>query len=679
MNNSAIDLDENDSDPAFFADTDESFLEDMSREVSSVLTSMLSLTEQLRESPSEVNRLVPQIQGRGERLRSTLRSVKHLARLSEGQVELGPETIDAVEVAQGLLEDCKQSVHAQGLVLTLEAPDPPVEMTTDEAVLRRALRPLLTNAIAFTHEGEVSVHIEAKDAEVEFHVEDTGVGVPSDVLPSLFEPFAQRAPEEEDASEGLGLGLSLARGFAAHLEATIEAESDPGEGSVFTLRAARHLSEADAPAADEMEGAAPRLLIVEDNDVTQKLFRRMLEEDYRIETAMAAGEAIKMAEENVYDVFVLDVNLSGRRTGVEVLNAVRKMETYSSVPAVACTAYALDEHRKQFLQAGFDDVVAKPVTKREILEVIEHQLDAPDSSESNELEVSLSGIELPPIPTTLVKVAALTSSDPDSSDVETLTEVLQKDQVVSQWLIGHINSAYYSLSESINTIERAVRYLGFRPVSNLVLTKIIGESFSGTGDPESKRVQKYIMETSALAGFIAREVADQFGLDAPEVAYTAGMFAQIGRLAFLEAESETYVDLWFEGQDRSGSFEGPPPRGQEILRYEKDYVQNGLAVGKTCGLSDEMYAVLRGHRRATQVDEEFQPLVPIVALALKVAHLAGSLEEETPWSNAEALVDEIREFKVARHLAEQESVSLKTLASRIVDVAEEAGEFVEQV
>lgn len=250
---------------------------------------------------------------------------------------------------------------------------------------------------------------------------------------------------------------------------------------------------------------------------------------------------------------------------------------------------------------------------------------------------------------------------------------------MSQWLLRHINSAYYSMVEPIETVERAVRYLGFRPVSDLVLTKIIGESFSGSGDPEAKQVQKYIMETSALAAFIAREVADQFGVSAPEVAYTGGMFAQIGRLALLEGESETYVDLWFEGQDRTASFEGPPPRGQEILHYEKDYVQNGLAVGKACGLSDEVYAVVRGHRRPTQVDEQFQPLVPIVALSLKVPPLVVSLEGENPWDGEENLADEIREFKVARHLAEQDSLSLQTLTSAVVDITEEAEEFVEQV
>jgi HD-like signal output (HDOD) protein len=355
------------------------------------------------------------------------------------------------------------------------------------------------------------------------------------------------------------------------------------------------------------------------------------------------------------------------------------MEDYTSVPAVACTAYALDDHREQFLRAGFDDVVAKPVTKREILKVIDRALNASDSSEPSEPKLSVAGIELPPIPTTLVKVAGLASSDPDTHDVETLTDALQKDQVISLWLIRHINSAYYGMRDSIETVERAVRYLGFRPVCNLVLTKVIGESFSGTGAPAVERVQKYIMKTSTLAAFIARELAAQFGLHAPEVAYTGGMFAQIGRLALLEAEGEMYVDLWFEGQDRAAAFKGPPPQGQELLHYEEDHVRKGRAVGKACNLSNDLKAVLRGHRRPTKVDEKFQPLVPIVALALKVAHLTDRPEEESPWDDKETLEEELREFRITHHLVEQGPLSKQTLLSTIVDAAEDAREFVGQI
>ncbi|WP_263785193.1 response regulator [Salinibacter grassmerensis] len=384
------------------------------------------------------------------------------------------------------------------------------------------------------------------------------------------------------------------------------------------------------------------------------------------------------AEEKAYDVFILDVNLKDRRTGVEVLQAVRRMQEYVSTPAVACTAYALDDHREHFRRAGFDDVVAKPVTKREILDVVAQRLNEPTLSEVETPEISLSGIELPPIPTTLTEVASLASS-PESPDVEALTGALQKDAVVSQWLIRHINSAYYSMRESIDTVERAVRYLGFQPVCNLVLTKVIGESFSGTEGPEGERVQQYVMKTSVLAAYVARELSKEVGFDEPGVAYTGGIFAQIGRLALLEEEGKTYIDLWFEEQDRSAPFRGPPPQGQEILHFEEDYVQNGLAVGKECGISDKLQAVLRSHHRPGRTSADFRPLVPVVAMAFRVAQHAGDLEDENPWGDEEALTRDLQESKVTRHVVREQSLSEGRLIASVVDIVGDATEFVDEV
>lgn len=235
----------------------------------------------------------------------------------------------------------------------------------------------------------------------------------------------------------------------------------------------------------------------------------------------------------------------------------------TSVPVVACTPYAMDPHLQEFLRVGFDNVMTKPVARRELLDTIEHELETPSSSEFQVPEASLSGIELSRLPNTLIEITELISSD-TSQDTQALTEVLQKDQAVSQGLLHHINSAYYGLRMPIETVERAVNYLGFQPVCNLVLKKVVGDSFSEAQETDARRVQRYIMKTSTLAAFIVRELGKQIDLAAPEMAYTGSMFAQIGRLVPLSTEGELYVHLWFERHDRTASFQGPPPQGQEI-------------------------------------------------------------------------------------------------------------------
>ncbi|MFB6278538.1 MAG: HDOD domain-containing protein [Salinibacter sp.] len=679
--------------PTFLEDAPYSFVGAMSRELDSVLASILELAGQLPESSPGTTELATQIQEAGGRLRPVLRSLDHLRHLHVDQTERAPEAVDVINLADDLLEAHEQSAHEQGLALALETPDSPVDVTTDADTLRRALRHLLANAIACTREGEVTLHVAPTDAAVEFRVSDTGVGVPPDAVSSLFEAFAQRPPEEAPPAEDtppkeLRIGLWLARAFARHLGGGLQTESESETGSTLTLRVpcdrtdANGLGVGDRTAADASSPPAdaepPHLLVLEDNEVTQTLLERILQDDYRIDLAARADEAIQKARENEYDAFILDINLKGRRTGVEVLHSVQEMERYASAPVVACTAYSIDKHQKQFLQAGFDEVVTKPVTKRELVGTIEHELETQSSSEFQVSEESLAGIELPPLPTTLVEVSELGASD-SSQDTEALTEVLEKDQVISQWLLQHINSAYYGIRASVETVERAVSYLGFQPVCNLVLTKVIGDTVSELHGPEAERVQRYIMKTSTLAAYIARELAKEFSVEAPETAYTGGMFAQIGRLALLSTEGEAYVDLWFEQHDRTASFQGPPPQGQEILKFKEDHVQKGRAMGKACNLSENLRAVLRGYRRPTKVDDQFQPLVSTIALALGVAHLAGDLDEDHPWGGEEALTEKLQDAGVTRNLAERESISSEELTSMIAGITGEAGEFVKDI
>jgi two-component system aerobic respiration control sensor histidine kinase ArcB len=664
--------------PYFFSGT-------MGRELDSVLASMMRLTEQLPESSSDAKQVAAQIQEHGERVRRVLRSLEHLRALHAEETE--PEVVDALDLADELLADYEPPAREQGLVLSLEAPPSPVEMTTDAETLRRALGHLLANAIASTPADEVTLHVDPADTMVEFRLQPTGVSAPPDAFSSLFEASAQRGPEQEPRSEGLRVGLWLARAFARRLSGDLETESQP-EASVLTLRVPPGRTDAESPRAGEgTEMAAsgttedtelPRLLVLEDNETTQKLFDRMLQDEYRVDLSDEAQEAIQKAEANIYDAFVLDINLEGRYTGVEVLHAVRKMEEYSSAPVVACTAYSMQKHQKQFLHTGFDEVVTKPVTKRELVGTIGHELESPSASEFQVPEGSLSGIEVPPIPTTLIEISELVSSD-SSQDTEALTEILERDQVVTQWLLRHINSAYYGIRTSIDTVGRAVSYLGFQRVCNLVLTKTVGNSFADSQQAAVKRVQRYIMKTSTLAAFIARELAERFDLDAPEMAYTGGMLAQIGRLALLGAEGEAYADLWYEHTDRPASFAGPPPQGQEMIQFEVDYVKKGCAVGKACKLSEDLRAILRGHQRPTKVADEFRPLVSTVSLALKVAHLAGDLEKEDPWGEKEKLTGELRDASATRYLSGQSSLSSKALRSEVVEIAEDAGEFVRDV
>lgn len=176
-----------------------------------------------------------------------------------------------------------------------------------------------------------------------------------------------------------------------------------------------------------------------------------------------------------------------------------------------------------------------------------------------------------------------------------------------------------------------------------------------------------------------RASTTEFGGDAPETAYTGGMFVQIGRLALLSTDGEAYVDLWLERPDRTAFSKNRRRRGRGSSNLKRTMYKRGRAVGKACNLSQDLRAVLRGHRRPMEVDDQFQLLVSTVALALKVAHLAGDLDEENPWDGEAARTDELQNGSVTRHLAERESLSSEEPVSMTAGNAGEAGEFVGDV
>jgi len=118
----------------------------------------------------------------------------------------------------------------------------------------------------------------------------------------------------------------------------------------------------------------PRILAVEDNSETQLLLQHLLKGSYEIDVVSGVEEALEAVEENVFDVLLLDINLSEEKTGTELLHLIREQEKMNDVSAVALTAYAMPGDREDFLEKGFDEYVSKPFTRADLTEAIENTL-----------------------------------------------------------------------------------------------------------------------------------------------------------------------------------------------------------------------------------------------------------------------------------------------------------------
>ena len=120
---------------------------------------------------------------------------------------------------------------------------------------------------------------------------------------------------------------------------------------------------------------SPRILAVEDNSETQLLLKHLLKGSYEVNVVPGVDGALEAVDDHLFDVLLLDINLSEEKTGTELLHLIREQEKMADVPAIALTAYAMPGDREDFLEKGFDEYVSKPFTRADLTEAIENTLD----------------------------------------------------------------------------------------------------------------------------------------------------------------------------------------------------------------------------------------------------------------------------------------------------------------
>ena len=211
-------------------------LANMSHEIRTPLTAIIGFAQILgQEVTFEQRELVEPIEQSGKRLLSTLNSVLDLAQLKSDGVALSIESVDVAEEVHDLADMLRPQASAKGLSLIVNAPVCGVIARADRPALNRVLTNLMSNAIKFTEVGRITVSTEQTDTMVYIRVRDTGRGIGTDFLSSLFEEFRQESTGVTRSHEGSGLGLAITKGLVELMHGTIEVDSTVDVGSVFTV------------------------------------------------------------------------------------------------------------------------------------------------------------------------------------------------------------------------------------------------------------------------------------------------------------------------------------------------------------------------------------------------------------------------------------------------------------
>jgi len=301
-----------------------------------------------------------------------------VSRIARGKIHLEEQVLDVREILERVIVDRSAAIQASGLELQTRFPDEPLWVSADPVRLVQVFDNLLANALKFTKPpGSLRVSLERDGDQAVARVRDTGVGIRSEMLSRIFEPFQQDAPQDTArAAGGLGLGLALAKGLVELHRGTITAYSEgPGTGAEFVVRLplalrAVETEHHDARAAGASTLRAKRILLVEDNVDAASMLRDLLElEGHHVETASNAPDALVALRREKPDLVLCDIGLPGMN-GYELARTIRADESLRDIALVAVTGYGQPVDRKRTKEAGFDEHLTKPLALPVLDEVL---------------------------------------------------------------------------------------------------------------------------------------------------------------------------------------------------------------------------------------------------------------------------------------------------------------------
>ncbi|UZE22303.1 response regulator [Pseudomonas sp. B21-056] len=319
-----------------------------------------------------------------EHLLKVINDILDFSRIERSALELEHIVFNLTELVGSCAQSFQHSAAQRKLGLDLLIPDDmnALQVQGDPTRIRQILVNLIGNALKFTEQGRVTVQCQwqALDHELLWFtctVRDSGIGISPESLERMFDAFQQADSSISRRYGGTGLGLPIARTLAERMGGTLRAQSEEGQGSVFTLEIPLALSMQDpaetaprlAHGSESSEGG--NILLVEDNPVNQTVIEAMLRSlGFTVSIAADGAQAIRSAESLMFELILMDCRLPVV-DGYEATRRIRRLPGCGEVPIIALTANALQGDREACLAAGMNDYLAKPFKRADLQHILQ--------------------------------------------------------------------------------------------------------------------------------------------------------------------------------------------------------------------------------------------------------------------------------------------------------------------
>jgi PAS domain S-box-containing protein len=359
------------------------FLANMSHEIRTPMHAVVGANELLLDCDlrAEERDLVETAQEAAYGLLSILNDILDFSKIDAGRLELETIPFDLPLLMDQTAQLLKPTAVKKNLDLKLDiSPKVPQAVRGDPTRLRQIVLNLAGNALKFTASGSVSIRVDGRvtapnQALITIAVADTGIGIAPDRIGTLFREFTQEDSTVTRRFGGTGLGLAISQRLVEKMGGRIRVESTLGQGSTFTVEAPIGLAnpvEITPPThmglSESETFPGCRVLLTEDNQINQKIGRRILERlGCEVEVANNGREAIALAESAKYDLILMDLHMP-EVDGLEATREIRRRGI--ATPVIALTASVLDETRNACEAAGMNGFIAKPIRVDEISSVL---------------------------------------------------------------------------------------------------------------------------------------------------------------------------------------------------------------------------------------------------------------------------------------------------------------------